>query len=48
MFDSRVLLQLAEGQVQARLDETDHQRLFAEAMRDHSAHGAEPTSGAHA
>jgi len=48
MFDSHVLLQLAEEQVHARLDDADHQRLVAVAMRGQSAHGAAPTGGAHA
>ena len=45
MFDAYVLLQLAEEQHQARLDEAEQVRLMDEAMRCRRARGAAPTRG---
>ena len=39
MFDTHVLLQLADEQMQARLDEAAHQRLVDEAVRGQRARG---------
>lgn len=43
MFDTHVLLQLADEQMHARLDEVAHQRLVDEAVRGQCARGVEST-----
>lgn len=46
MFDTYVLLELADEQIQARLDEAAHQRLVDEALRGQLARGVESTGAA--